>query len=138
MSLFNYIYNIFNTKKKSRLRKRYLGNGYKGEQIACRFLKKCGYEIIDKNYRCRFGEIDIIAVENNVLCFIEVKSRKNTDYGLPEEYVDKRKQEKLITTSYLYTIAKKSNIADRRFDVVSVNLENLECSVIKNAFEVNL
>ena len=95
-------------------------------------------KLFDKNYRCRFGELDIIAVENNVLCFIEVKSRKSYEYGLPEEYVDRRKQEKLITTSYLYSIAKKSTIADRRFDVISVNLQDLECSVIKNAFEENL
>ena len=138
MNIINYINKLFNIKKKRKPHKRYVGNGYKGEQIACRFLKKSGYEIIDKNYRCRFGELDIIAVENNVLCFIEVKSRKSYEYGLPEEYVDRRKQEKLITTSYLYSIAKKSTIADRRFDVISVNLQDLECSVIKNAFEENL
>jgi len=82
--------------------------------------------------------MDIIAVEKNVLCFIEVKSRRSNEYGLPEEYVDKRKQEKLIKTALVYSIAKKSNIPDRRFDVVSVDLNNLACRVIKNAFEVNL
>jgi len=79
-----------------------------------------------------------LLLRKNVLCFIEVKSRRSNEYGLPEEYVDKRKQEKLIKTALVYSIAKKSNIPDRRFDVVSVDLNNLACRVIKNAFEVNL
>ncbi len=67
-----------------------------------------------------------------------MKSRRSIEYGLPEEYVDKRKQDKLIKTAYVYSTAKKSNIPDRRFDVVSVDLNNLSCRVIKNAFDVNL
>ena len=133
MDIFKYVNKLFNTKTNE-----VPYNGFEGEQIACKFLKKCGYKVIEKNYRCKFGEMDIIAVEKNVLCFIEVKSRKSSEYGLPEEYVDKRKQEKLIKTSLIYSLAKQSGIPDRRFDVVSVDLNNLDCRVIKNAFEVNL
>ncbi len=133
MSIIKYINILFNTKQSEVPNK-----GYEGEQIACKFLKKRGYKVIEKNYKCKYGEIDIIAVEKNVLCFIEVKSRRSIEYGLPEEYVDKRKQDKLIKTAHIYSIAKKSNIPDRRFDVVSVDLNNLACRVIKNAFEVNL
>ncbi len=133
MDIFKYINNIFNTKYvtgSDRLEP--------GEEIACKYLKKHGYKVVEKNYRSRFGEIDIIAVDKDVLCFVEVKSRKNTDYGLPEEYVDKRKQQKLIKTSLIYSISKKTEIDDKRFDVVSVDLTNGICNVITNAFEVNI
>jgi len=133
VSIIKYINILFNTKQSEVPNK-----GHEGEQIACKFLKKHGYKVIEKNYTCKYGEMDIIAVEKNVLCFIEVKSRRSIEYGLPEEYVDKRKQEKLIKTAHVYSIAKKPNIPDRRFDVVSVDLNNLSCRVIKNAFEVNL
>ena len=73
-----------------------------GELIACRFLKKTGYIIIEKNYRSRYGEIDIIAKDCETLCFVEVKSRKNTHYASPEEYVDKKKQKRLLKTSMIY------------------------------------
>lgn len=133
MSIIKYINILFNTKQKKAPIK-----GRKGEQLACKFLKKCGYKVVEKNYKCKYGEIDIVAVENEVLCFVEVKSRKRTDYGLPEEYVDKRKQQKLIKTSLIYNISTKTDICDKRFDVVSVDLNNEVCRVIKNAFEVNL
>jgi len=86
VSIIKYINILFNTKQGEVPNK-----GHEGEQIACKFLKKRGYKVIEKNYKCKYGEIDIIAVEKNVLCFIEVKSRRSIEYGLPEEYVDKRK-----------------------------------------------
>lgn len=57
--------------------------GKKGEDISVKFLKKQGYEIIERNYRCSLGEVDIVAKDKNILCFVEVKARKrqkNTDY----------------------------------------------------------
>ena len=107
-----------------------------GEKIACKFLKQLKYKIIDKNFRSRFGEIDIISEDSKTICFVEVKSRSRTDYGLPEEFVDKRKQEKLLKTAQTYV--SKNNLEDinMRFDIVSVNLVNSECRIIKNAFEI--
>lgn len=106
-----------------------------GESIACRFLKKNGYKILEKNHRCRYGEIDIIAREKEALCFIEVKSRKSTRFGLPEEYVDARKQKKLLKTAMSYLRKNENPDIDMRFDVISVDLKKNTCRNIKNAFD---
>ena len=131
MNIFKYINILFNGKQSKSTSKI-----EPGEHIACKYIKKRGYKILEKNYRTRYGEIDIVAVDSDVLCFVEVKSRKNTDYGFPEDFVDKRKQQKLIKTSLIYSMCRMSKIADKRFDVVTVNLNNGNCNVIKNAFEV--
>jgi len=133
MDIIKYINILFSIKPVNKL-----NNGQAGEEKACKYLKKDGYKIIEKNFACKYGEIDIIARDKDVLCFIEVKSRKGTDYGLPEEFVDKRKQQKLIKTSLVYTISKINNETDKRFDIVSVDLSSGECRNIKNAFEVDL
>ncbi|MGI9534854.1 MAG: YraN family protein [Thermodesulfobacteriota bacterium] len=106
-----------------------------GEMVACRFLKKKGFLILEKNFRSRYGEIDIIAKDSDVICFIEVKSRKSIYFGLPEEYVDKRKQKKLLKTSLIYLSGKGNSDIDKRFDVISVDLKNNTCRKIKNAFD---
>ena len=130
MDLINYL--------KSKIIKVDIPSGSRinlGESIACRFLKRGGYEIVEKNFRSRYGEIDIIARESGVLCFIEVKSRKNTDFGLPEEYVDKRKQARLLKTSMIYLSSREDSDTDKRFDVISVDLKTNTCRNIKNAFD---
>jgi len=93
--------------------------GKRGEQAVCRYLKKNGYKIIEKNYRKKYGEIDIVAKENDVLCFVEVKTRKHTDFGLPCEYVTKSKQQKIVRTAYTYIQEKQYDCAIR-FDVAEV------------------
>ena len=133
MNIYKYINILFNAKHISTP-----ARTNQGEQIACRYLKNRGFDVIEKNYKTRYGEIDIIAVHHDVLCFIEVKSRKSTEYGLPEEYVDRRKQQKLIKTSLIYCISTITQVQDRRFDVVSVDLNNGQCRLIKNAFEANI
>ena len=130
--MFKYINNLFNKEKPFMPDK-----GKSGEHTACRFLKKEGYKIIEKNFRCRYGEIDIIASEKKVLCFIEVKSRKNSNFAVPEEYVDIRKQKKLIKTSLIYISKLKDTESDKRFDVVSVDFESGKCRKITNAFEAD-
>ncbi len=109
----------------------------KGENIACAFLKKSGYKIIEKNFRTRYGEIDIVASELNTICFVEVKSRSRKDYGLPEEFVDKNKQKKLIKAALAYISKNKIEDQDMRFDIVSVDLNTSESRIIKNAFDVD-
>lgn len=111
--------------------------GKKGEEIACKALEKEGYRIIEKNFRCRQGEIDIIAEAKGILCFIEVKARSSEKFGLPEEAVRKWKQKKLLTVAVIYLEQKKIKARDMRFDVVSVDLKTKKTRIIQNAFDVD-
>jgi len=108
--------------------------GKKGEKISIEFLKKQGYKIVETNYRCSVGEIDIVAKDKDVLCFVEVKTRKSEEYGLPEEAVDGRKQRKLVNVALAYVKEKKVYEQDLRFDVVSVYPGHIK--LIKDAFIV--
>jgi putative endonuclease len=115
--------------------------GKTAEKFASSFLKKNGFKDIKLNYRSKFGEIDIIACDRDVLCFIEVKFRKNRNYGLPEEFVDIKKQKKIVKTALCYIAEKKIDDMNFRFDVVAVEPgENgkLNARLIKNAFEASL
>ena len=76
--------------------------GKKGEDLACRYLKEQGYRILDRNVRYKMGEIDIVAQIDDTICFVEVKARTRTDYGMPRDAVDVRKQHKLIRCAQLY------------------------------------
>ena len=70
--------------------------GKQKEELAAEFLVRRGVKIIDKNYACKVGEIDLIGLDNGYLVFVEVKYRKNTAYGYPEEAVSKNKRRKII------------------------------------------
>ena len=111
--------------------------GKEGEKIAAAFLKKNGYRIIEINFRCPIGEIDIVAKEKDDLVFVEVKTRKSMELGYPEQAVGIRKQKKMSQLA-LWSLQKK-NITDAgaRFDVVAVTLipEKNEVKLIKNAFD---
>ena len=76
--------------------------GKKGEDLACRYLKEQGYRILDRNVRYKMGEIDIVAQIDDTICFVEVKARTRTDYGMPRDAVDVRKQQKLVRCAQLY------------------------------------
>jgi len=108
--------------------------GKRGEDISIEFLKKQGYKITERNYRCSLGEVDIIAKDKDVLCFVEVKTRKTEEYGLPEEAIGWHKQRKLARVALAYLREKKIDKQDVRFDVVSVCGERIE--LIKDAFIV--
>lgn len=108
--------------------------GKKGENISVEFLKGQGYKIMERNYRCSLGEIDIVAKDKNVLCFVEVKTRKTERYGLPEEAINWHKQRKLTKVALTYLKEKKIYKQDLRFDVVSVYPDHIE--LIKDAFIV--
>jgi putative endonuclease len=113
--------------------------GKSGEELAGRFLKENGYQILAKNYRSRFGEIDIVAREKDCICFIEVKARKDTDFGLPQEAVDFRKQRKISKVALAYLKESRLLDAKARFDVVSVLFEGAgpRIKLTKNAFELS-
>lgn len=111
----------------------------KGEDIACKALKKNKYKTIEKNYRCRQGEIDIIAEDRDkVLCFVEVKAKSSFSFSLPEEALTRNKRKKLEAAAYSYISSKSLKPRDMRFDVVSVDLVKSECRIIKNAFEADM
>jgi putative endonuclease len=97
-------------------------SGSLGEDLAAAYLKKAGYEIVERNYRCPAGEVDIIAREGNALVFVEVKSRRSGDFGEPEESVDARKQRRLTKVAFHYLNGRGGRNEAVRFDVVSVRM----------------
>ncbi len=109
--------------------------GKAGEKAACRFLKKNGYQILEQNYQRSagkiIGEIDIIARKDELISFVEVKTRKTEDFGLPCEYVTRSKQQKLIKTAYTY-IAEKRLDAPCRFDVIEVLCDGKKIQTIRH------
>ena len=90
-----------------------------GEALAADLLRQRGYSILAAGWRCRFGEIDLIAADKTYLCFIEVKLRKSAAYGAPREFVDWRKQEKLRLSAQLYLMQHPTDLQPR-FDVVEI------------------
>jgi putative endonuclease len=90
-----------------------------GEGLAADHLRKKGYSILAANWRCRFGEIDLIAANRHYLCFVEVKLRKSAAFGQAGEFVDQRKQMRLRTTAELY-LAQNPTALQPRFDVVEI------------------
>lgn len=114
-----------------------ISTGREGEQIAIAYLKKHGYRICETNFRCPLGEIDIIAWEQSELVFIEVKTRKSSQLGYPEQAVGIRKQKKLSQLALWYLQKKKRADTNARFDVIAITLlpEVNEIKLIKNAFD---
>jgi len=111
--------------------------GKEGEKIAADFLKKKGYRIIDKNFRCPLGEIDIVAREKGAIIFIEVKTRKSSELGYPEQAVGVRKQKKMSQLAIWYLQKKKIIDTSARFDVVAITMHSSgnEIKLFKNAFD---
>jgi len=94
------------------------GNFY--EELAARYLKAKGYEILARRYRSRSGEIDLVAKDGGTIVFVEVKGRQTTRFGLPQEAVDRRKQRRLRRTAQHYLW--RRGLAERlcRFDVIVI------------------
>lgn len=108
--------------------------GFEYEEIAKKYLLDENYIILEENFICRFGEIDIIAIKDGRLHFIEVKGRKNTKYGYPREAVTYTKQKRLISSAKYYFMLKGKDDYPCQFDVIEIILENREINHIKNAF----
>jgi len=96
--------------------------GARGEKLAADLLKKRGYKIIQRNFRCREGEIDIVAQRGECLVFVEVRTKKNTAFGTPEESVTLSKREKLISLANAYLQAYDKPPQSWRIDVIAVEL----------------
>lgn len=112
--------------------------GEKGEELAALYLVDEGYRIIERNYRCRFGEIDIVAEENDTLVFVEVKCRRSDSYGDPQLAVGRDKRKKISLISLIYLAEKHLQHRTARFDVVAVKMLPAGHSIelIRNAFEL--
>ncbi len=116
---------------------RKISTGKEGEKIAADYLKKNGYRILEINYRCPIGEIDIIALDRSDLVFVEVKARKSSALGYPEQAVGVKKQRKMSQLALWYLQKKKLNDTRARFDVVAILLlpSGNDIRLIRNAFD---
>lgn len=104
--------------------------GKEGEEYATKYLEEKGYKIIQRNFECKQGEIDIIAKEKNEYVFIEVKTRQNYNYGMPCEAVNEKKQKHIWNATKYYLYSHKLENKFIRFDVIEVFKR-------KNQFQLN-
>jgi putative endonuclease len=113
--------------------------GKKGEELALRYLKKNGYRIIERNYVCKMGEMDIIAKEKETLVFVEVKTRTSTSFGPPQLAVNFSKQRQMSKVALHFLKENHLEEVKARFDVVAILLgpKGEEIELIKDAFDLN-
>lgn len=113
--------------------------GRTGESIALSFLQKQGYTVVEKNFRCKFGEMDIIAENDDQLVFIEVRSCRSLNSGLPQESLNYFKKKRLTQIALFYLTSHNLGNLSCRFDVVAVLFDAARrvssIDLIKNAFE---
>jgi putative endonuclease len=109
--------------------------GFLAEELVKSYLLKSKYEILERNYRTKFGEIDIIAYDriNDAIVFVEVRYRSDSSYGSPQETVNYYKQLKIINSALVYIKNKNLKEVNYRFDIISVTEDN-KIEHIKNAF----
>lgn len=113
--------------------------GARGEDLAATRLATLGWTIVERNYRCALGEIDIIAREGDTLVFVEVKTRKSNKFGSPSAAVTTRKQQQISRVAQHYLAKGKRFSISARFDVVAVTLTDgneAEIELISNAFDL--
>jgi len=110
--------------------------GKKGEDIAVQHLEKANYTILERNYRYSRAEIDIIAIKNNTLVFVEVKMRSKTAFGYPEEFVSEAQELRILDASTFYLEQDPPPYQFIRFDIIAIicNKEWYELTHIKDAF----
>jgi putative endonuclease len=112
-----------------------------GEEQAAAFLRKQGLKILARNYRTPVGEIDIVARNRNELVFVEVKTRRGAEFGLPQEAVGMRKQQQIVRTAQWYLQREKVGKLQPRFDVVAILCQSDKVAKIQhlpNAFELSV
>lgn len=112
--------------------------GWLGELCAQLLLKNNGYIVTEKNYRSKrqTGEIDIIATRKDILVFVEVKVRRSSRYGAPDEFVDEKKRTRLRKTAEEYIQTEKLKQSFYRFDIVAIDCTKREVRWLQNAFGV--
>ncbi len=112
-----------------------LSKGKQGESLARDYILNKGYKILEMNYTSKIGEIDIIALDKDILAFIEVKTRSNINFGYAYEAVNYKKQKKIINTSYIYIKHKNIKNIQIRYDIIEIYLgKHTDINHIKDAF----
>lgn len=107
-----------------------MSTGSYGEDLACNFLVKKGYQILTRNYHSRFGEIDIIAKDKGCIVFVEVKTRTNNLFGSPGEAITNKKISKMIKTLQFYLFEHKQGAADFRIDAIEIMVKNNKMEIV--------
>lgn len=111
------------------------GRGKQAEKRACEFLQRQGFKLIEKNYSCRLGELDLIMLQDTKLIFVEVKYRNSAQYGYASEAVDLRKQRKIILSAqYFLQLHPQFSDMECRFDVVSFTGSEQQPEWLRDAF----
>ena len=113
--------------------------GNRGEELATAFLERNGFAIIERNFRCKGGEVDIVASEGKTLVFVEVKSRKTMTYGVPQLAVTPFKQRQISKAALTWLARNYRHDSPARFDVIAILLSSdhqHQVEHIKNAFDL--
>jgi len=110
--------------------------GRRGERAAEKYLRRNGFRIVARNFRAAGAEIDIVAMDGEVLVFVEVKTRRSRDAGAPEEAVDARKQTRMRRAAEVFASRYRADEIEMRFDIVAVDAsgKRLEIELLRNAF----
>lgn len=106
--------------------------GRKGEDAAAAYVERCGMRMLERNWRCALGEVDLIALDSGALVMFEVKTRRSTRTGVPEEAVGPKKQRKIVrlAEAYLQGMAEPPELV--RFDVISITLLTENRAVLRH------
>jgi putative endonuclease len=113
--------------------------GEEGERAAEKHLRRYRYTILERNYRCPLGEIDLIALDGETVVFVEVKTRRGAGHGSPLEAVDARKQRQIARVAQSFLLRHRLQDRAARFDVVGVWRDGagIVCELVRNAFELS-
>lgn len=115
--------------------------GSKGEKLAVKFLKRKGYKIIQHNYRCRLGEIDIVAEYDGAVIFVEVRTKRTEEFGIPQSSITAAKRSQVSKAALYYIMEKKLLGRSCRFDVIAITFSTdshkPQIEHIENAFELS-
>ncbi len=110
--------------------------GRRGERAAEKHLRRIGYRIVARNFRAAGAEIDLVAVDGDILVFVEVKTRRSRAAGAPEEAVDERKQKRMRRAAEFFARRSRADDFTMRFDLVAIDAsgKRLEIELLRNAF----
>ncbi len=115
--------------------------GNKGEKLAAKFLKRKGYKIIQRNYKCKLGEIDIIAEQDRTVVFVEVKTRRTQEFGPPQYAITTAKKGQISRVALFYIKEKRLVEQTCRFDVIAITFQpesrKPRIEHIENAFQLS-
>ena len=113
--------------------------GQQGEDAAARYLRRKRYRIEERNFRCRHGEIDLVAIFHGTVVFVEVKTRQSTRFGMPQEAVSTAKQARIVRVAQAYLQQRNWQERPVRFDVIAVRIagERTDIEHIEHAFEAS-